>query len=208
MGILPTPCLTLLTDISRYGQIDLDLIDAAIEGGVDMIQLREPLLNDARIIEIGNLIAEITKGRALLILNGNPEIATKINADGIQLPEKQMNIKSSDISRELLIGRSIHSKNAAIEAELAGADFLIAGTIFHTNSHPRKKPSGINLITQVCSATEKPVLGIGGISLDNAESIIKAGADGVAVISYIWDSQKPKCAARSLKKKLRVGKFI
>tara|TARA_Y100000590_G_scaffold218535_1_gene247533 strand:+ start:32970 stop:33590 length:621 start_codon:yes stop_codon:yes gene_type:complete len=205
METIPKPCLTLLTDIVSYGPIDLKIIEDAIHGGVDMLQLREPSLNDNRIIELGNLIAEITKNRALFILNGNPEVAAKINADGIQLPEKQIETKSSDISRKLLIGRSIHSKNAAIKAEISGADFLIAGNIFHTSSHPDRKPLGLQLITDVCDVTEKPVFGIGGVNLNNTQSIIKSGATGIAVISYIWESPNPENAARSMKEKMQIS---
>ena len=207
MGTLTKPCLTLLTDSTRYGEINLDLIDGVINSGVDMLQLREPSLTEHSVIEIGNLIAEITKNRALLIFNGNPTIATKINADGVQLPEKKIDVIASDIPKGLLIGRSIHSKNAAIQSDKAGTDFFIAGTIFPTASHPDIKTLGVNLITDICKVSVKPVLGIGGIDANNAESVIRAGADGVAVISSIWGSHNPKRATKSLKEKLQVNKY-
>ena len=95
-----------------------------------------------------------------------------------------------------------------MRSDNAGADFFIAGTIFPTASHPDIKSVGVDLITEICEVLEKPVLGIGGIDLDNAESVVGAGADGVAVISYIWGSHNPKDAARSLKEKLRVNKYL
>jgi len=207
MGTLPKPCLTLLTDSTRYGEIDLDLIDDVINGGVDMVQLREPSLTEHSVIQLGNMIAEITKNKALLIFNGNPIIATKINADGVQIPERQIDMIASDIPKGLLIGRSIHSKNAAIQSNKAGADFFIVGTIFPTATHPDIKILGVNLITDVCEVSEKPVLGIGGIDENNADSVIRAGADGVAVISSIWGSDDPKGASKSLKEKLQVNKY-
>ena len=72
MGILPKPCLALITNSAKYGEIDLDLIDGAVTGGVDMIQLREPTFPESKIIKTGNLIKEITRNRALLIFNGKP----------------------------------------------------------------------------------------------------------------------------------------
>ena len=205
MEILPKPCLALITNSEKYGEIDLDLLDSAVTGGVDMIQLREPTFPESKIIKTGNLIKEITRNRALLIFNGKPNIATKINADGVQLSENKMDTIASDIPKGLLIGRSIHSKTAALQSDRAGADFFIAGTVFSTDSHPEIEPAGVGLIGRISEVLRAPILGIGGITENNAESVINAGAHGIAVISSIWQSSDPKAAAKTLKQKLVVN---
>ena len=205
METFANPSLTLLTDSTRYGELDFDLIEGAIEGGVDMIQLREPAFTENKIIKTGNLIKEITENKALFIFNGNPKIAHKINADGVQLPESRIDTVAADIPKGLLIGRSIHSKTTALKSEKAGADFLIAGTLFKSNSHLEIDPSGLSLISTLCKVLRIPILGIGGINADNAESVIKAGAHGIAVISSIWSASNPKDAAKTLKQKLVVN---
>ncbi len=199
MGILPKPCLALITNSAKYGEIDLDLIDSAVTGGVDIIQLREPKFTAQKIVKIGNLIKEITQNRALFFLNGNPKLANKIKADGVHLPERKLYLLASDIPRGLIIGRSIHSKKTAIEAKKAGSDLLIAGSIFKTDSHPGTNPSGLKLIEIISKSVGMPILGIGGITVNNVGSVIKAGADGVAVISSIWNNGKPEIAAYLLK---------
>ena len=105
------------------------------------------------------------------------------------------------IGSNALVGKSVHSVYSAIAAEKQGADFLIAGTMFSTNSHPDKIPEGPALIRAMKDSGEVsiPILGIGGITPDNARIVLDAGASGVAVIDSVLGSPDPSEAAKRLK---------
>ena len=95
-----------------------------------------------------------------------------------------------------MIGRSAHSIEAAIKAARIGADYLIAGTIFASHSHPAVAPAGLEFLRDVCAAVDIPVIAIGGITPVNAGDCIRAGAAGVAVMSPIMHADDPAGVAR------------
>jgi len=98
----------------------------------------------------------------------------------------------------LLIGASVHALDEAIQAERDGADYLVVGTMFNTRTHPGKVPEGPMLMQKIREAVRLPLIGIGGITAENAPSVMSAGADGVAVISEILSASDPTQAARRL----------
>jgi thiamine biosynthesis protein ThiS len=108
----------------------------------------------------------------------------------------------------MLVGRSVHSAIAAMRAEVEGVDYLIGGTVFETRSHPGKQPEGLRVLTQVASAVKVPVLGIGGITTENAPSVMKAGAAGVAVTSAILAAADTEGAAAALAAAISVGRVV
>ena len=122
-----------------------------------------------------------------LIINNNIEVALAVNAEAIQLSESSMSPEAVrfKIENRLYIGKSVHSLDAAINAEKSGVDYLIVGTIFPSNSHPGFTASGGDLIKNITSSVSIPVLGIGGITHKNSDSVINNGAFGVAVIGEI-----------------------
>jgi thiamine-phosphate diphosphorylase len=115
-------------------------------------------------------------------------------ADGLHLPEH--GISTAEARRrygeQILIGRSVHGIESALQAELDGADYLIAGTIFASNSHPGETPAGLDFLRAVCAAVRIPVIAIGGITPANAPDCIAAGAAGVAVLSPIMRAGDPR----------------
>ena len=98
----------------------------------------------------------------------------------------------------LLIGRSVHSVEEAVVAESDGANYLILGTIYDTASHPGRPPSGPGLIEAVKARVRTHVYAIGGINASNAGEVMRAGADGVAVIRSILGAPDPGIAAREI----------
>ena len=99
-----------------------------------------------------------------------------------------------------IIGRSVHSPDAAIAAEAEGADYLQVGTVFETASKPGRPAAGLSLIREVRDAVSIPIIAVGGINADNAAGVITAGADGVAVIGAIMDADDSRQAARDLRR--------
>lgn len=201
---LPIPCLCLATD-RRICNSDLrdleDRVSRAVAGGVNLVQLREKDLAGGPLLELALRIRQANRGSALLFINDRVDVAMACEADGVQLGEDAIPVSAARklTGDTVLIGRSVHSLEGAVEAEAQGADFLVVGTIFSTPSHPKAKAAGDALLSRIAGACRLPFLGIGGINAGNAAEAIGAGAHGVAVISSILAAEDPEKAAREIK---------
>jgi thiamine-phosphate diphosphorylase len=204
----PEPCLMLISDRTRLrGRKLEEVVALAVEGGVNAVQLREKDLPTAGLYDMAMTLRYVLRGQALFLLNDRVDVALAAGADGVHLPERSLPGKAvREIAGEsCLIGRSVHSVEAALHAETDAADYVVAGPVFATASHPGQPPAGIELIRAVAEATRVPVIAIGGISESNVRDVIAAGAEGVAVISAIWDAADPKEAALSLREALNAA---
>lgn len=205
MACLPTPCLSLVTDRNVTGGRDLEeLVEAAVAGGVDLVQLREKELPAGDIYLMAKRLRAITRDKALLFVNDRVDIALATECDGVQLGESAMPTSAARgvCGAKLLIGRSVHSLEGAKRAEADGADLLVLGTIFPTGSHPGAATGGIELVRVVAEEVSVPILAIGGINQDNVASVIRAGASGVALISAIFGSPNPQSASSALESQM------
>jgi thiamine-phosphate pyrophosphorylase len=180
-------------------------VAAALDGGVNVVQLRERELPARELYELGCRLRRLTgKASAALVVNDRIDIAEAIGADGVHLGEKSLSVPiARDLLTESLIGRSVHGVPGAVEAEQQGADYLLLGTIFASESHPGVTPAGPHLIRKVKTRVKAPVIAIGGITVENASQAIADGADGVAVIRAILGNSKPGQAAAKLTERVR-----
>ena len=201
------PCLCLVTD-RTIGEPDslADRIAQAVAGGVDMVQLREKDLPGGQLLELAIALKKAIASNAILLVNERVDVAIAAGADGVQLGESALPIAPvrNLIGPQALIGRSVHSVEGGGMAASLGADFLLAGTMFSTRSHPGIEPVGPSLIRAIAqnvagTSNIVPVIGIGGITADNLSEVIHAGASGVAVITSILASSDPKTEAGRLK---------
>jgi len=177
-----------------------DAVAAAVEGGVTAVQLREKDLPPEELLPLARRFREVTRDRAALIVNGSLKVALAARADGVHVPEDAPMVQRP--GRPLLIGRSVHSVEAATAAWAECSDYLIAGPIFETASHPNATPGGLELIESIAGAVAIPVLAVGGITAERVGDVLRAGAAGVAVISFILSAESPDRAARRLKNAL------
>ncbi len=198
---LPHPIVALVTDRSLAGGPEalVDAVDQAVDNGVNLVQMREKDLPDAMQLELARRLRAVTNGKALLFINDSVSIAEASGADGVQLTESSRSIVSARAraARPLLIGRSVHGVDAAREAATQGADLLIVGTVYDSPTHPGQPPAGVALIGW-CAQAGVPVVGIGGITPENAGAVMQAGASGVAVISAVLGAGNPGDAAGRL----------
>ena len=191
----------LVTDRALVGGVDrlVEAAAAAVEGGVNAVQLREKDLAAADLARLAGQLREAIGGRALLIVNGNADVACEIAADGLHLPADAPFARPDGVA---LVGRSVHSVEAAVRAERDGADYLIAGPIYETPSHPGVPAAGVRLISGAVAAVSVPVVAIGGIRAARVQGVLSAGAGGVAVISAVLGAESPREAASALREAL------
>jgi thiamine-phosphate pyrophosphorylase len=199
---LPLPCLMLVTDRSLCGGGDglVAAVEAAVQGGADAVQLREKDLPPEGLLPLARRLRGATLGRALLLVNGPLEVALAAEADGVHLPEAAPPVRRR---REgFLVGRSVHSLEAARRAEAEGVDYLVAGPVYETRSHPGREPAGLSLIEEITRGVRVPVLAIGGVGVGRVEEVVRAGASGVAVISAVLSATDRRAAAGELRQAL------
>jgi thiamine-phosphate pyrophosphorylase len=190
----------LVTDRRLAGGDDAlgETVAEAVTGGVTAVQLREKDLDDSVLKGLALRVRHAIAGRALFIVNGPPRAAAQVGADGLHLPDDAPPLASPPSN--MLLGRSVHSVEAARQAEAEGVSYLVFGPVYETVSHPGIPGTGLDALTEVVGAVSIPVLAIGGITAQMAGDIMGAGASGVAVISAILGSPSPRKAASELRR--------
>jgi len=195
----------LVTDrgLSR-GRGTLDIVAAAVTGGASVVQLREKSANTREFIqEALQLKAYLNKMGVPLIINDRLDVAQAIWADGVHLGQHDMPIEMARaiVGHRMIIGISAESLRDAVDAEEAGADYLGVSPIFATPTKTDTAPAlGLEGLRQIRRAVAIPLVGIGGLNRTNAQKVIAAGADGVAVVSAIVSADNPESAARELRR--------
>ena len=181
----------------------LTCIEAAVTNGVNIVQVRSKKYSELNITLMAQRIIKLVHGRALIIVNRSVSSATQAGADGVHASEKD----PIDIKRahrlNLISGKSVHSVEKAIIAESEGYDYLIAGTIFSSPSHPGGEIGGIELISEICSRVSLPVIAIGGIKSTDVSNLFERGAAGIAVISGIVGQPEPSQATLKFTKQFQ-----
>lgn len=191
------PRLMLVTD-RRSSRIALpELASRAIAGGVDVVQLREKDLAEEQFRSVAKAILHAVGDRSHISVNGSLATAKALGV-GLHLPESAMTPADAreQLGQDTLIGRSVHSPEAARGSE--GADYLIAGHVFATANKPDRPPIGPVGLRRIVEAAPCPVLAIGGVTAANVQTVLSAGAYGVAVISAINGADDPETAARAI----------
>ena len=195
----------LVTDAGlSEGRSTVSIVEDAIEGGVDVVQLREKETTANERYELGLELRELTRDADVpLIVNDRIDIAAAIDADGVHLGDDDLPVPVAreQLGEDAIVGRSVSTPVAAREAEAAGADYLGVGAVYGTTSKettPEQSHIGLERIRAVREATELPFVGIGGVTPENAAAVVEAGADGVAVISAITAAEDPAAATSRL----------
>jgi len=179
----------------------VERVAQAVLGGVDLVQLRDKRLPGGQLMDLAVAMIEAIGGRAKVIVNDRADVALAVGAQGVQLGEEGLPVAAARMALgdNALIGRSVHSLGSAIQAESDGADFLVLGTMYASQSHPGEEPAGPQLMREISKTTRLPLIGIGGVTPENVDELIQAGASGVAVITNILAADDPKAAAQRMK---------
>ncbi len=201
----------LVTDRSLLsGRSLLSVVEAAVEGGVSVVQLREKTLPIRGFYELGVEIRDFLRSRGIpLLINDRIDIALALDADGIHLGRDDMH---PEIARRLMgtdriIGLSVNEPADLLDGSAQFADYLAVSPVFFT---PTKEdittPWALEGLRRARAMTDLPLVAIGGINRANAREVTECGADCVAVVSEIMGSKDPQKACRVLVEEVREGK--
>lgn len=183
----------------------LDRIEAAVRGGVEVVQLRWKDASTEDRAAAMTALRDRLGSRALLIVNDDVAAAARGAADGVHLGQTDESISTARerLGPEVLIGISTHSVAEARAAQRAGADYLGCGAMFETRTKPGATRGGPELAGAVARAVDLPVFAIGGIDASNLLSVVAAGCRRAAIGSAILDASDPEAAARTIRGLLR-----
>lgn len=190
-----------ITDARVLALPDLGVRAAAIAAAGAAVALHardRSVTADALAAAAARLAALARPPEAALFVSGRPDIAAALGAQGVQLAAGDL--APGDARRVFSggwIGRSVHSADEANAALDEGADYLMAGSIYATASHPGRTAAGPQLIEAI-APLGLPVIAIGGVTAERAVELRSAGAWGVAAVSALWDATDPAAAAMAL----------
>ncbi|AUD01906.1 thiamine phosphate synthase [Spirosoma pollinicola] len=178
------------------------VVEEACRAGVRWVQLREKDLTTRAFLELGVALKHITQHYgAKLIINDRVDIALAVDADGVHVGQDDMphQLVRSLIGPGKIIGLSINNMDELKAAQGADLDYLGIATIFQTGTkQDTSSLLGLDGLTAICQQTSLPTFAIGGINATNSQSVVKAGASGVAVVSAICGQTSPYAASREL----------
>jgi thiamine-phosphate pyrophosphorylase len=207
---VPTPdfAFYLVTDRSQTkGRDLLWVLEQALDGGVQAVQLREKNLDGKQLFLLAEKIRALcARYQAALLINDRIDVARAVDADGVQLGNASLPIEIAreQLGADRMIGASTHSLDEARGAERSGADFVLFGPVYFT---PTKAaygaPQGLAALKKIVENITLPVYAIGGIKSANVGAVMGAGVRGIALISAVMAATDPKLASGKIKNLLQ-----
>lgn len=205
--------LYLCTDARRDTGDLAEFADAALRGGVDVIQLRDkghlqgnglgPLEARAELAALEILGDAARRHGALLAVNDRADLAVAAGADVLHLGQGDLPVPLARriVGDQMLIGRSTHDQAQAAAAALEpGVDYFAAGPCWPTPTKPGRPASGLGLVREIAATSPaRPWFAIGGVDLERVPEVLAAGADRIVVVRAITRAQDPEAAARALR---------
>jgi len=194
---LPSPLYVILDREVARGRPLPDLLDAVLEGGGRLVQLRDKTLPMAELLPLARALrARCRAVGARFIVNDRADLALAAEADGLHVGQEDL---PASVARRLLrpgmtLGVSTHDEPQARRALADGADYVAVGSMFPTGSKTGFQLVGPALLRQVRPLISVPLVAIGGITEANVGELIRAGADAVAVISAVCAAPDPAAA--------------
>jgi thiamine-phosphate pyrophosphorylase len=180
----------------------LDVVPVALDGGVDVVQLREKEASDDEILAAGRALRELCDAHgALFVVNDRADLALACGADGVHVGQDDEPIGAvrEVVGDDLFIGLSTHTPEQVDAAERdPDVDYLGVGPVFETATKPDVEPVGLALVRYAASHARKPWFAIGGIDEHRRPIVANAGAGRIAVVRAIRDAADPRAAAEAL----------
>jgi thiazole tautomerase (transcriptional regulator TenI) len=194
------PCVHAVTSdeiMLRPGFLRKAMGVMRVLGGKGAIHVRSQLLDTPTLFSLTLALIELhEQTKCWCIVNDRVDIALACGVQGVQLTHKSIAVPDvRRIAPALRVGASVHSPDEARDAERAGAEWCVAGSVFETQSHPGVPRQETKFISDVVAAVSFPVIAIGGIRPEHVRSLVHRGAHGVAAIRGIWNDENSELAA-------------
>jgi thiamine-phosphate pyrophosphorylase len=207
---LVLPRLYVILDAALITSPERDCAASLVEAGVRLLQYRNKSASARRYLESSRELAELLCPRVVsFFVNDRPDVAFLAGASGVHVGQEDLDVEQARgvVGREKLVGVSTHNLEQFERAATSSADYIAVGPIFSTSSKTDPDPVvGLDFVRKVRGLTKKPIVAIGGITLERAASVIEAGADSVAVISGILSAPEPAQRTREYIKTLEAAK--
>jgi thiamine-phosphate pyrophosphorylase len=187
------------------GRGHLEVAEAALEGGADVVQLRAKELGGREVHGLASRIGAMAResgGGCLFFVNDRVDVAMAVGAEGVHLGQEDLALQParSLVGMDMIVGISATTVEQAVEAAAGGADYLGVGPVFATPSKPEAVFTiGLDGLKRIRDAVELPIVAIGGIGESNARQVFEAGVDGIAVISAVTAATDMMEAVRGLR---------
>ena len=195
--------LYAVTDRAWTGrQTFSEQVEAALRGGVTLVQLREKAMErDAFREEALEIKALCHRYGVPLILNDDVALALEIGADGVHVGQSDMRADDvrARVGKGMIVGVTAKTVEQALAAQAAGADYLGSGAVFGTSTKADAKPMSLETLRSICAAVDIPVVAIGGVNRGNISRLAGTGVCGAAVVSGIFAAQDIERECRELR---------
>ncbi len=180
-----------ITDASLMpGRCLLEKSEQALRAGLRILQYRDKSGDFQRKVEEAHALMDLCRSYgALLVINDDPRLALQVGARAIHVGAQDPDVAAirRELGPEFLLGVSCYADmSRALEASLAGADYLAFGSVFPSRTKPSAARASLEILHEARSRLDLPVVAIGGIQQDNAKMVVDAGADAIAVISALF----------------------
>lgn len=201
--------LYLVTDRPLSLGRDMEwIVEEAVKGGVTMVQLREKDCSTREFIELAVRVKKtLTSYNVPLIINDRLDVALAADADGLHIGQSDMEYSTARrlMGKNKIIGLSVENMEQVHEANALDVDYIGISPVFSTSTKTDTAPPfGLDGVEKTMKISRHPAVAIGGINLSNATDIIRAGANGIAVVSAICSAGSPMEAAKLLKEQINI----
>ncbi|MDH3669951.1 MAG: Nudix family hydrolase [Gammaproteobacteria bacterium] len=195
------PALYVISDAHRLGpSVFLRKLERGLKAGVRLVQLREPHLSAQAYCNLAQQVGDLCRRHlAELLLNATPEMVMDCNADGIHLNSQRLRaLTTRPLTENHWVGASVHDTEELEIASRLGVDFVALAPVLATGSHPRATPLGWQNFKELCATVNTPVYALGGMHAEHLLVARDAGAQGLAMISGVWDAGDMEAVVRAI----------
>ena len=177
-------------------------VEAALDGGVTCLQLREKEASAGEILALARTLLPLCRARRVpLLINDRVDIALAAGADGVHLGQEDLPLPEARalLGPDRILGATAHTVAEALRAQAEGADYLGVGAMFPTGTKTNTIPTSADTLKAICAAVSIPVVAIGGVTAQNLPTLAGTGIAGAAVVSAIFSQSDLTAAARTLR---------
>ncbi|RCW43386.1 thiamine phosphate synthase [Paenibacillus prosopidis] len=201
--------LYVITAQSNHpGKPVVDVIEQTLIGGAQIVQLRNKTGTRAEVLEQAKALRLLTrKYNVPFIINDYPDIVIETDADGVHLGQEDMPVAEARrlLGPDRIIGISTHNLDQALAAERDGADYIGVGPVFPTDTKPGRAAVTTSYVAEAARHVSIPFVAIGGITLDNVDLVLAAGAKRICAVSAIVGSDDPASVCRSFLRRIEAA---